>query len=206
MKPLVLLLVLCMLVGGCHAKCPFPCPIWTDGKAAFSTVDFEIQIPQGWMQMNLNWLREDLKTEGIQLLLVRDGVTLQEVRLIKRPLNAAFLNSKESLAQDMLPQEMGEAMFRDVQADSAKLNPRLIQGAPATIGGSSGFVVVYSYVNNDGLKRKTVEYGVIYESWFYALTYDAPAQYYFDKSLSEFQTMVLSFRPLPSVPSHARLS
>ena len=76
----------------------------------------------------------------------------------------------------------------------AVLHFNLIENTPVQISGRSGFKLMYTLKNRDGLKIKSIYYGFLYDEGFYAIRYSAAQRHYFDKDLQNFQNLFASFQ------------
>ena len=68
-----------------------------------------------------------------------------------------------------------------------KKNQTHLENSPAKINEFSGFRLVSTFKNSDGLKYKTVYYGFINGECFYSIYYTAPQRYYFDEDIKTFE-------------------
>jgi len=94
----------------------------------------------------------------------------------------------------MLSQEAAEVIIDDMITDSTILNFEVLENSPAKINEFSGFRLVSTFKNSDGLKYKTVYYGFINGEYFYSIYYTASQRYYFDKDIKTFEDVFNSFR------------
>jgi hypothetical protein len=65
---------------------------------------------------------------------------------------------------------------------------------PAQVAGGKGIHFTYSFVGPDELRRNGEADGTIIDGKLYMATYEAPALYYFDRSLPAYRALVGSFR------------
>ncbi len=187
-----------VLLAGCVG------PTWLAGggkqTSAAENANVTLDVPAGWMRLNRDpsvlMGKKDRKAE-VLMILVRDGVTLQNVHLLRQRVDGDLEFSKKKLAKDLLPQEFAEALYDDVRSDPNKGGQELLESAPAQVGGQPGFRLAYRYTTKGGLQREAVQYGTIREPWLYSVLYDAPMRHYFKKSLADFEHMreSLSFGP-----------
>ena len=171
-------------------------PTWqfVEGQYLPESKELQVEMPQGWKQYNL--LQKQDPT--IMRALTRDGFALQAVFLKKITPETEFKNTKKRLSQGMLPQEVAELFFDDVRSDPNRTNQQILDQGPARLDERAGFKISYSYQTKTGLKKQGVCYGVMNDSTFYALIYEAPVQYYFSKDLPTFESIKGSFRILSS--------
>lgn len=202
-RPIGGVVVMGALLSGCIS------PTWVSGAgkqtSSQETANVTVDAPVGWMRLNadpsLVLGKKEHKYEPL-LILVRDGITLQMVRVIRQRIDGELDFSKKKLTKEMLPQELADALFDDVRSDPDKGSQELLESAPALVGGQTGFRLAYRYTTMGGLRREAVHYGAIKEPWVYGLIYDAPRRHYFQKTLSDFEHMKESimFAPGPATP------
>ena len=94
----------------------------------------------------------------------------------------------------MTPQELAELVIDDIRASEALTEARVLENAPAPVGGRKGFRVLATFRDARGLARKIAIYGLLDEKRFYRLFYVAPERHYFARDLPVFEELVRSFR------------
>ncbi len=94
----------------------------------------------------------------------------------------------------MEPFEVAELLAGEISSSEGNTGVRILENAPADVGGARGFKLVVAYKDGDGLRMKSVLYGALTERWLWSLNYTAPARVYFEKDLPTFQRVVASFR------------
>ena len=99
----------------------------------------------------------------------------------------------------MLPQEAAEVILDDISSYQAILNLEVLENIPAEISGFSGFKLVFTYKNEDGLRTKSIFYGFMKGEWFYSIGYNSAAIHYFEKDLETFKEVLKSFKVTESV-------
>jgi hypothetical protein len=137
--------------------------------------------------------------KGNDLLITRDGVLLQNIQIVRLNTEEPLKHTKKKFSKGMLPQEVAEIILDNIASNQEVLNFELIENSPIRISGVSGFKVVYTYKNMDGLKLKSIYYGFVVENWFYGLNYNAPQRYYFDKDVKTFEKVLESFKLIKTV-------
>ena len=128
------------------------------------------------------------------LIITRDGVLLQHIIITRHDINKELPHTKKKFKKDMLPQEAAEVIIDDMITDTTFLNFEIVENTPAKIAEFSGFKLVSTFKNTDGLKYKNIQYGFINGEWFYSIYYVAPQRYYFDKDIKTFEEVFKSFR------------
>jgi len=167
------------------------CAPWMQagGLYTLESQNFSVELPKGWMRLNTKKY----------LLVTRDGILLQNILIKRIRIDKPLKHTKKRLNKKMLPQEAAEVIIDDIASTPTVLNFKLIENVPARISGISGFKLVYTYKNRDGLRLKSILYGFIAGEWFYSISYTAPSRYYFDKDLETFKKVFESFRLIKTV-------
>jgi hypothetical protein len=188
MWPIFSGVVLLLLLEGCVT------PAWQMAQSRYipESKEIQLELPSGWKQYNL-LQRED---PTVIQALTRDGFALQAIFLKKVTLEMEFKNTKKRLSQSMLPQEVAEVFFDDVRSDPSKTKQQILEQGPIKVDERSGFKILYTFQTKTGLKKQGLCYGVLNNSTFYSLIYEAPVRYYFDKDLRTFENVKGSFRIL----------
>jgi hypothetical protein len=169
-----------ILVGGCT-------PLWQTVQGPVETPDCSIQMPHGWMRMSTNNYE----------MFSKDGPYLQYIILQEMPLNQGFQYTRRKLNSFMLPNEIAEVIVDNLKADPEILRFKVISNAPTNFCGFEGFVVVFTYQDRQGVDMKTIYYGVVINSKFISLRYNAAQRHYFEAELPAFQSALDSLRCSP---------
>ena len=157
------------------------------GKLALSHQGFEVDLPQGWYQA---------REVGDALLVTRDGLLLQFIRIERVSVEQELPHTKKKLTRGMQAQEGAELEVDELRSSPEVFNFELIENIPTTVGGKPGFRLLYSWKTKDGLRLKRIHYGFLNGKWAYRLIYQAAARYYFDRDLATFERVRESFRLL----------
>ena len=157
------------------------------GKLALSHQGFEVDLPQGWYQA---------REVGDALLVTRDGLLLQFIRIERVSVGEELAHTKRKFAVRMAPQDAAEIEMDNLRASPDFYNFELFENIPTTVGGKPGFRLLYSSKTKDGLRLKRVHYGFVDGKWVYRLIYQAAERYYFDRDLPTFERVRESFRLL----------
>jgi len=157
------------------------------GKLAFSQQGFEVDLPQAWYQA---------REVGDALVITRDGLPLQFIRIERVLVGEDLSHTKRKFAARMVPQNAAEIEVDDLRASPDFYNFELFENTPVTVGGKPGFRLLYSWKTKDGLRLKRVQNGLVDGKWVYRLIYQAAARHYFDKDLPTFERVRESFRLL----------
>jgi hypothetical protein len=160
------------------------CAPWVKAGGSYSSNDFSIELPDGWMRYN----------SSQYVLVTRDGTLLQNIHIKRIKVDEKLQHTKKKLEQNMLPQETAEVIIDDLASNPAILNFNVEGNSPAEISGLQGFKLSYTYKNGDDLRLSSVNYGILAGKWFYSITYTAPSRHYFDKDIETFDKVVASFK------------
>jgi hypothetical protein len=162
------------------------CARWplVNGRVQMESQGFEVTVPAGWHRAAL--------VKNL-LILTRDGLALQFIRIGRVPLDDHPRRSKKRFAKGMLPQDLAEVELDAIRSDADIANFELIQNVPITVAGHSGFKLVYSF-KVAGLRVKRVHYGFLLRDWVYRIQFQAAARYYFDRDLPAFERVFESFK------------
>ena len=94
----------------------------------------------------------------------------------------------------MLPLESARVIIDELESDRYIMNFKVVENAPAFIGGHSGFKIVFTYENKKGAEFKTLYYGFINGDSFFNMRYNAVTRHYYDKDIADFKQMLSSFK------------
>jgi hypothetical protein len=185
-KTIVLYLIITILVMGCATW------VAVEGKYSMSSQNFEVEIPDGWRRFNLS---QDA------LIITKDGLTLQQIQIMRRSVDKELPHTKKKILKEMLPQEIAEVLIDNIRSNPDIMNQNFIENVPEQIGGFSGIKLVYTYQTKGGLTKKGVNYCFLFGNWCYEINYEAPERYYFTKDLPAFEQVVESFRLIKATVS-----
>jgi hypothetical protein len=165
------------------------CAPWVhvEGRYESPSHRFSLDAPGGWMRLD---------TEGY-LFMSKDGPFLEYIMVQERPLDRGFQHTRKKLDSDMLPSEAAEVIVDEISSDRAILNFKLVENLPATVAGRDGFKLFFTYANRDGLRMKTLYYGLVQAHRFYSIRYTAAARYYCQKHMGTFEEVLKTFRVDP---------
>ncbi len=162
-----------------------PKPRWVDAGTPRASKSFVLKLPDGWMRAN----------QDVTLVATRDGTLLQWILVERLQVGKPLRNTKKTLAAGMMPQEAAEVIADDLISNPEMKGLQIVENAPASVGGAAGFRLLAAFKDGDGLKYKSVVYGVLAPPWFYRLIYSAPERHYFEADLPAFEAVAASFRP-----------
>jgi hypothetical protein len=69
-----------------------------------------------------------------------------------------------------------------------------MEHVPAKVNRYEGFRLVFTYKDQDGMKFKTLFYGLLQGNWFYNLRYSAGETKYSGEDIETFNRVVASFK------------
>lgn len=144
---------------------------------------FKATVPVGWMRL----------TQSKFFFITYDGELLNSIVVDRVKFDAPLQNTKRKFSAEMSPQELSE-----VEIDALKSNPEITNvvissNKPMTVSGKQAFSLEYTFSNKDGLKYEGRNVGFSVDDKVYLITYEAPAQNYFAKSLQAFTDFIQSF-------------
>lgn len=182
MKKLLLLFISMSLIFSCASSA---------NKRSLNDLpksDFSVEIPDGW------WKPQYVN----KYLITKDGPFLQYVLIQQRPIDRIFKNTKKKMRPRMLPLESARIIIDEIASDRNIMNFKVIENAPAVIGGHAGFKILFTYKDKKGSEFKTLYYGFINGESFFNLRYNAATRHYFDKDIADFKQILNSFRLVKS--------
>ena len=147
--------------------------------------DFQVTLPA-------EWRRAAFVQDA--LLLTRDGVSLQYIKIGLVAVGDELTNTKKKFAKGMLAQDVAALELDEVRSDQTLRSFALVENIPFQFAGLPGFKLVYAFRAENGLRLKRVHYGVMVRDWVYRVQYQAPARHYFDKDLATFERVRESFK------------
>lgn len=148
-------------------------------------LEFQVTLPAGWRRAT--FVRD-------ALLLTRDGVSLQYMRIGVVAFGDELPFTKKTFVNGMSPQEVAALELDEVRSDPTLRNFAVIENTPFPLAGFPGFKLIYAFRTGNGLRLKRVHYGVMLGDWVYRIQYQAPARYYFEKDIATFEQVRESFR------------
>lgn len=157
------------------------------GKFAFSQQGFEVDLPQGWYQA---------REVGDALLVTRDGLLLQFIRIERVSVEQELPYTKKKITRGMQPQEAAQLEVDELRSTPEAFNLEVLESTMAPVAGKPGIRLLCAWKTKEGLRLKRVQYGFVDGKWVYRLIYQAAARHYFDRDLPTFERVRESFRLL----------
>ena len=178
-----IIVVLIAVVAGCAEAPPQKPPEAAKPQPTVAGV----VTPEGWVPEY---------NAGGQLIVSRDGYLVQMILVGARSNLDAFPAIKKGAAAGMLPSEVAELHIANMKAAGGE-QLEVLENDPAPIADVSGYRLVLRHFDDRGLELRRVVYGAVDEKYFYRLIYEAPTLYFFDRDLTQFETLVKSFQRQP---------
>jgi hypothetical protein len=191
MKRLAVVLILGFAVSGCAT-------LWSpleEGQQE-PDVSYKIEFPEGWLKFDSKTSKRMVDPLDRGVTITRDGTMLQNIKVGFMELDQAFLSTKKTLNENMLPQETAEVVVDNFRMAEGVLEFNLLENVPVYVGGHPGFKILFEYKIDNRLWLRRMFYGTILNKRLYFLQYHAPGRYYFERDLETFQNIVDSFRPV----------
>ena len=163
------------------------CAPWVhvEGPYRMDSQGYEANLPTGWR-----------RAAFVQdaLVLTRDGLMLQYIRIERVAVGDELTHTKKKFDKRMSPQDVAEVELEEVRSDQRIRNFELVENSQFQVASLPGLKLVYTFKTENGLRLGRVHYGVLVRGWVYRVQYQAPARYYFEKDLATFERVRESFR------------
>jgi hypothetical protein len=178
--------VLALALLGATACLPQPAFVAVPESGLFDGPDkaFTVALPKGWMRAN----------DDETVFVTRDGPTLQHIVIGRDDIDEPLKGSKRKLSASMEPYEIAELLAGEISSAEGVSGIKILENAPAQLGGVSGFRLLVTYKDADGLRMKSLYYGAVTKKSLWSVQYTAPARVYYDRDVATFQRMVASFK------------
>lgn len=168
-------LALALLAYGCAT-------IWEPAPNVLAAQSWSLKPPEGWMRL----------TTPTYEMLSCDGPYLQYIFIQEQSLQQGLRNSRQKIGPAMLPHEAAAVIIDTLKSDTRIRNFHLLKNSPVLLGGKSGFRLIYTYIDDQGVQIKCDYYGVILQRTFFNIRYTAAQRHYFDKDAGRFQQTLAS--------------
>jgi hypothetical protein len=172
-----------LLLAGCMTP-------WTkveESRQTSADGSFAIDAPVGWVRFTMN--RD-------QLLITRDGSTIQFISVALRPHDKAFEKIKRKSDENLLPTELADLTVAELRTQPILQNIEIIDNQPRAVGGRPGFALHLQYRTERGAPFDRVVYGAAFKDGVLFFTYNALHIYYFERDRAVFDQVVASYKPL----------
>ncbi len=166
------------------------------GCAPFTEVSGTVKLPDQGLEVDApeGWYQAKGVREG--LLLTRDGLPLQFIRIERLSLEQELPHSKKKFTRGMSPHDAAEVEANDLRSNPEVLKLEVLENTPATVAGRPGFRLLCAWKTRDGLRLTRLQYGFVDGTWAYRVIYQAAARHYFDRDLGTFERVRESLRLL----------
>lgn len=176
------MVVLLFLLGALSGCAPW---VMVEGPYRADSKGYDVNLPAGWRRATM--VRD-------ALLLTRDGVALQYIRIERVAVGEGLPSTKKKFIEGMSPQDVAALELEEVRSNQTLREFALVETTPVPVAGLPGFKLGYTFKTENGLRLRRVHYGVLVRGWVYRVQYQAPARYYFEKDLATFERVRESFR------------
>jgi len=136
------------------------CAPWVQVEGPFRVEShgYEVGLPAGWWRAT---------TVGDSLLLTRDGVSLQYIRIERVVVGEELPRKKKKFAKRMSRQDVAEVELDEARSDQGTMNLELLENVPFQVAGLPGFKLMYTFKTESGLRLKRIHYVVLVRNWVY---------------------------------------
>ncbi len=146
------------------------------------------------MTLPAGWYRHT-PSSGDRLVLTRQGLPLGVIeadrwRLDRIPLE----HTQRRIEEGMNPLDAADVVLGNLRSNPALAGLEVLETGPVTVNEREGFRLRVSYRPVGGARRQREVWGVLDGDAYGEVTYDAPAQVYFDAHYDEFVTAASSVR------------
>lgn len=173
----VLVLSLAVLLSSCAAWTHLEQPTRVTGPNGLS-----VMAPADWVRFNL--VGDDV------ILLTRDGLPIQMLRIEYRKADKAFPSIKKKSNPDMLPSETADLLLADLRADKALANLKVLENTPYKVAGKLGFRIHGQYRDERGASFDLVAVGCTTKTGLVLLFYRSLSIHYYARDLKLFDQTV----------------
>lgn len=186
-SPVVAGLLCVLLLASCRTPAPVP-PRWSAraaGTVVLPRAGVEAALPPGWIQL-------DAYDRG--LLITRDGLPMQFIKIIRAPHKVAFENIGKQGAPDLLPNELAELLIASNKARPGMASVAVTLNQPAELAGREGVKVGFAFRNARGAAYDELAYAVADDDGVLMFQYQALSRHFFARDLPAFEALVASAR------------
>jgi len=143
----------------------------------------ELKVPMDWRI-----------TQGFenQLLLTRNGTSLQLIVIGRAPIEEALSHTKKRLSARMLPDAITDIVLDNFRENPAITNFRPLEIGTALFAGFNAPRIVYSYEGDENVKKMGIYSALLIDDWYYFLQYQAPTRHYFQRDQASFDDVLKS--------------
>jgi hypothetical protein len=163
------------------------CAVWKPVTMSQATIPKgpTVQLPQGWMRF---------MPTGNNILITKDGLALQLIEVHYRKAEDSFAKDKRPEHIPNAPEQLAELELAQLRSIPALRTLEVLENRPTTIAGLPAYRLHLRFRNAKGLRYDRLVYGAINKDQYLRATYSAAYLFYFDRDLSEFESVVKSLR------------
>jgi len=205
MKPMILLLIVLLFIGGCTHSTAVPAERRAIGSlySVKSNVAWS-QADEGGIQL---WTIDGPLLEALRFLMLNDGdtlflstdkdATLPRFRAHMTPNEVMefFVASLKSVSGGVDTHQLAKGMVHPAGIRAGSINAASIDVKnlrPADFGRLPGFRFDFSFLSKEGLERQGVALGSIHEGKLLLMAYPVTREYCFDKHKQDAETIFSS--------------
>lgn len=173
------------LAGLVLLLCVAACAVWSQVQEprVSGPQGLAFLAPVGWMRFN---------QAGDTVLLTRDGLGIQLIRIELRPHDRAFPALKKASSADMLPSEAADLLVAELKRDPFLANLRVVDNGPALLTGKPGFRVHGQYRDERGAPFDLVAVGRATDQGLLVAFYRSLTTHYFARDLPVYEQVLAS--------------
>jgi hypothetical protein len=150
--------------------------------------DYVVDPPEGWREVDVS---------GV-FMVTREGAFSQYILVQRRHVDKPFQHTGKRLTRNMFPEEAASVILDEIRRDAKIKNFQLMECRPAKVNRYDAFRMVFTYREQEGLRFKTIFYGLLQGDWFYSLRYSAAEDKCSDEDMEVFEGVLNSFKILGS--------
>lgn len=149
---------------------------------------YSVNLPVGWVQATG-------PQSGDQLLISKDGYSLQSIQIQALKHDKAFEKTKKVSNTSMPLSDLAEQEIAELNATNPNAaSIKILENSLINIDNKKAFKLHYQYLNDRGLRFEQITYGLINAQFYYKLSYVAPTLHYFLRDKATFEQTVNSFK------------
>ena len=205
MKPVILLLIVLLFIGGCTHYTAVPAERRTVGSlySVKSTVAWS-QADEGGIQV---WTIDGPLLDALRFVTLNDGDTLFRstdkdakfprfrAHMTPNEVTEFFVASLKSVSGGVDTHQLTKGMVQPARITAGSVNAASIDVKnlrPADFGRLPGFRFDFSFLSKEGLERQGIAFGSIHEGKLLLMVYTGTKEYYFDKHKQDVETIFSS--------------
>lgn len=205
MRPMILLLIVLLFIGGCTHYTAVP----AERRAIGGLYSVKSNVP--WSQADEGgiqvWTIDGPLLEALRFVTLKDGDTLfpatdkdaklPRFRAHMTPNEVAefFAASLKSVSGGVDTHQLAKGMVHPAGIRAGSINASTLDVKnlrPADFGRLPGFRFDFSFLSKEGLERQGFAFGSIHEGKLLLMVYTGTKEYYFDKHKQDVETIFSS--------------